>query len=87
MCCATCNSDYCCVHHCQDELVNLCGETIKKFYGKDPKASDSYGRIVSQRHYEFVLLNKFYLYYLCRSFKFDGTTAWLDFYLFNLSTY
>lgn len=43
-----------CTPNIRDELVDLCAKTIKKFYGENPKASDSYGRIVSQRHFSRV---------------------------------
>jgi len=35
----------------QDRLVEHCKQTLKSFYGDDPKQSDSYGRIINDRHF------------------------------------
>ena len=48
----TCTApDYVLVHsEVEQELVEKLQETLKEFYGEDPKSSDSYGRIVGERH-------------------------------------
>lgn len=44
--------DYVMVHESvKAELVDAIAASIRDFYGDDPKASDSYGRIVSDRHF------------------------------------
>ncbi|HYB97719.1 MAG TPA: aldehyde dehydrogenase family protein [Candidatus Limnocylindrales bacterium] len=50
----TCTApDYVLVHsEVEEELVEKLKETLAEFYGDDPKASDSYGRIVGDRHVE-----------------------------------
>lgn len=35
-----------------DRLVDAIGSSLRDFYGDDPRASTSYGRIVSARHFE-----------------------------------
>lgn len=45
--------DYVLVHErVHDRLVDAIGRCIRDFYGDDPRTSDSYGRIVSPRHFE-----------------------------------
>ena len=45
--------DYVLVHESvRDRLVDAIGGCIREFYGDDPRTSDSYGRIVSARHFE-----------------------------------
>ena len=34
----------------KDELIEEMKKTVLEFYGEDPQKSDSYGRIVSDRH-------------------------------------
>lgn len=36
----------------KDAFIDELGKAISEFYGDDPKASDSYGRIVSARHFD-----------------------------------
>ncbi len=36
----------------QDAFIDELGKSITEFYGDDPKVSESYGRIVSPRHFE-----------------------------------
>lgn len=49
--------DYLYVHHsCKETLIEKLKETIKQFYGTDAKTSNSYGRIINQKH--FARLNK-----------------------------
>jgi aldehyde dehydrogenase (NAD+) len=44
--------DYVLVHEAVEvDLVKKLGETMRKFYGKDPKQSKHYGRIVNERHH------------------------------------
>lgn len=44
--------DYVLVHESRtQELIDGLRAAIREFYGDDPKASDSYGRIVSDRHF------------------------------------
>jgi len=44
--------DYVLVHRSkEDELVEKIGAAVRKFYGKDPKASPDLGRIVNERHH------------------------------------
>lgn len=38
----------------QEELISKLKEVIPEFYTKDPKSSDSYGRIINQRHFQRV---------------------------------
>lgn len=45
--------DYVLVHESRrNELIGALTSTIRDFYGDDPQASESYGRIVSSRHFE-----------------------------------
>ena len=45
--------DYILVHESRtQELIDGLGAAITEFYGNDPAASDSYGRIVSPRHFD-----------------------------------
>jgi aldehyde dehydrogenase (NAD+) len=45
--------DYVLVHESRtQELIDGLGAAITEFYGNDPAASDSYGRIVSPRHFD-----------------------------------
>ncbi len=36
----------------ESKLVPLIGDAIRKMYGDDPQASDSYGQIVNERHFD-----------------------------------
>jgi aldehyde dehydrogenase (NAD+) len=45
--------DYVLVHRSKKaELIDALGKSIHDFYGDDPRSSDSYGRIVSPRHFD-----------------------------------
>lgn len=45
--------DYVLVHRSKKaELIDALGKSIRDFYGDDPRSSDSYGRIVSPRHFD-----------------------------------
>jgi aldehyde dehydrogenase (NAD+) len=45
--------DYILVHRSKKaELIDALGKALHNFYGPDPKTSDSYGRIVSSRHFD-----------------------------------
>lgn len=37
-----------------DKLVPLLGKAVRKMFGDDPQASDSFGRIVNQRHFDRI---------------------------------
>jgi len=43
-----------CTEGLQSKLVESCQSTLKSFYGTDPAQSDSYGRIVNNRHFNRV---------------------------------
>ncbi|XP_071795852.1 aldehyde dehydrogenase, dimeric NADP-preferring-like isoform X2 [Asterias amurensis] len=44
-----------CKRSMNDKLLSAIVETIKEFYGEDPKTSPDYGRMVSDRHFQRVL--------------------------------
>ncbi len=45
--------DYLYVHHSRKEaLINKLRDTIIKFYGNDPENSESFGRIIDQKHFD-----------------------------------
>jgi acyl-CoA reductase-like NAD-dependent aldehyde dehydrogenase len=45
--------DYLYVHHsCCDALIAKLQQTIKQFYGDNPETSDSYGRIINEKHFQ-----------------------------------
>ncbi|XP_059175799.1 aldehyde dehydrogenase family 3 member B1-like [Physella acuta] len=41
-----------CPRDIQDELIKNVKSSIEEFYTKDPKSSDSFGRIINQRHFQ-----------------------------------
>jgi aldehyde dehydrogenase (NAD+) len=43
-----------CTPDVQGPLVEACKSTLRSFYGEDPQASDSFGRMVNQRHFNRV---------------------------------
>jgi aldehyde dehydrogenase (NAD+) len=44
--------DYLLIHQdIFDDCVQALGQTIKEFYGQDPKQSDDYSRVISAKHY------------------------------------
>ena len=36
------------------QLVECCQKAIKKYYGENPKLSKDYGRIINDRHFQYV---------------------------------
>jgi len=38
----------------QGPLIEHCKSTLNSFYGDDPQSSDSFGRIVNNRHFKYV---------------------------------
>lgn len=44
----------------KDEFISKCKEVLNEYYGEDPAKSESYGRVISQRHCERLtkLINK-----------------------------
>ncbi|MCA9600701.1 MAG: aldehyde dehydrogenase family protein, partial [Myxococcales bacterium] len=53
----TCTApDYVLVHERVEEaFVNACKEKIREFYGDDPSKSDSYARVVNERHWQRLM--------------------------------
>ena len=48
--------DYLLVHEkIADELLLAMRDTLKEFYGEDPKASQDYGRIINNNHYQRLI--------------------------------
>lgn len=43
-----------CTPGVQGSLIQRCKTVLESFYGSDPKASDSYGRIINNRHFNRV---------------------------------
>lgn len=43
-----------CTKETQDRMLPYLKKTLAKFYGEDPQRSDSYGRIINQRHHKRV---------------------------------
>ena len=41
-----------CVGDCQEKIIDSLKKAIKKFYGEDPKSSESYGRIINVKHFQ-----------------------------------
>jgi len=46
----------------QGPLVEHCKNTLNSFYGDDPQASDSYGRMVNSHHFKYVMHLDSHLY-------------------------
>ena len=43
-----------CVGGCQPKILDHLKKSIEAFYGDDAQKSDSYGRIISKRHFAYV---------------------------------
>jgi len=53
--------DYVCVHESiKSEFISECKRVIKEYFGEEPEKSDSFGRIITHRHFERLtkLINK-----------------------------
>jgi len=44
------------VNTTQGPLIEHCKNVLRSFYGDDPQASDSFGRIVNSHHFKYVLV-------------------------------
>jgi len=51
------NAGYFCriINEIQGPLVEHCKNTLTSFYGDDPQTSDSFGRIINNRHFKYVM--------------------------------